>query len=198
MKLIRSAALATLLAASSFAAHASAFNCISGTAACGDPATSAITWTWDGSNFTIFNAGSGYVSEVYFDLSGSMQVAFLGAPVSSAGVSFSLGAQPPALPGGNTVGFVSDAGFDSDSSGKGMGIDQGEWATFGISGAALDSFGSDALAAGVHVRSIGADGQSVSLVTGPETSTSVPEPSGYAMVGLGFGLLAWATRRRKT
>jgi PEP-CTERM motif len=193
MKSIRSAAVAALLAAAGIAAQAGEFACISGSLTDCTAATSALSWTWDGLDFTIANDGLGYVSEVYFDLLGGMSVSFQGG--TGGNVFFYSGANPGSLPGGNSVGFVSDKGFDSDPAGTTRnGIDSGEAATFRIVGATADSFTQGALAAGVHVRSLVND--SASLVTTTVT-TPVPEPETYAMMLLGFGAVAWAARGKK-
>lgn len=152
---------------------------------------STLAWTWDGSNLTISNSGGGYVAEVYFDLSAGMSVSF-NSGLSSAGVSFSSGANPGALPGGNAVLFGSDAAFDSDARGAPVyGINLGEFAVFSVTGAGLSSFETGSLLAGVHVRSL-YNGQSESFVTTP-----VPEPSTYALMLAGLGALGFVARRRR-
>jgi hypothetical protein len=192
MKSIRCAAVAALLAGAGVVAQAGEFACISGSFADCAAATSALSWTWNGLDFTISNDGVGYVSEVYFDLAGGMSVSFQGG--TGGNVSFYAGANPSSLPGGNSVGFVSDKSFDSDPAGTvHNGIDSGETATFRILGAAADSF-ANGLAAGVHIRSLVND--SASLVTTTVTSP-VPEPETYAMMLLGFGAVAWASRGKK-
>ena len=173
-------------------ANAAPFTCITGSSSDCALATSTLSWSWNGLDFAITNSGSGYVSEVYFDLGTGMSASFQ----SGAGgtVNFYQGAAPGSLPGGNSVGFVSDISFDSDSQGNPhWGIDTGETATFRILGAVLGSFDSGALASGVHVRSLVTS--SASLVTSTRP-TSVPEPTTLGL--LSFGVLGLAaTRRRK-
>jgi PEP-CTERM motif-containing protein len=168
------------------------FGCISGSSADCAAATSSLSWDWNGLDFTIANSGGGYVSEVYFDLGAGMTASFLGG--TGGNVLFYVGANPSSLPGGSSVGFVSDSSFDSDPSGLvHNGIDAGETATFRILGATLDSF-EDALAAGVHVRSL-VDG-SASLVTIGTPTTTVAEPGTLALFGLGMLGIGVLRRRR--
>lgn len=192
----RRALVGTALAGAAALAQAGTFNCISGSVADCGLAESSLSWAWNGLDFTISNAGSGYVSEVYFDLSAGMSVSFLGGTGSS--VNFTLGAQPGNLPAGSSVGFVSDTAFDSDG-GQGQptaGLNNGESATFRVLGAALGSVDAGTLAAGVHVRSL-VNG-SASLVSTPgSVVTPVPEPESYAMMLAGFGIVAWGARSRR-
>jgi hypothetical protein len=184
-------AVAASLAAASLSSQAASFACITGTVGDCSLATSTIAWTWDGSTFTVTNSGSGYVAEVYFDLSAGMAASFSGG---TGTVLFTPGAAPPALPGGSSVGFSSDAPFDSDGgSGKPVnGVNMGESASFSITGALLDSFSTGNLAAGVHVRSLVTS--SVSLLTVPVPV--VPEPETYALMLAGLGVMGWLARRR--
>lgn len=183
----RRAVAAAALAGASVAAQAGTFTCISGSFSDCAQATSTLSWSWSGLDFTIGNEGTGYVSEVYFDLSSGMSASFVGG---TGTVNFVAGAQPPSLPGGTSVGFTSDAAFDSDASGQPVwGLNTGETATFRILGASADSFDVGTLDAGLHVRS---------LVTGSASviTTPVPEPETYAMMALGMGLVAWSARAR--
>ncbi len=169
------------------------FDCITNNSAAScTQGESTLSWDWDGSNLTIANSGSGYVAEVYFDVSSGMAASF-NAGLSSAGVLFSPGASPGALPGGNAVSFSSELSFDSDG-GRGQpvnGINGGEFAVFSFSGTSLSSIDTGALLAGIHVRSL-YNGQSEGFVTTP-----VPEPSTYALMLAGLGALGFVARRRR-
>jgi hypothetical protein len=190
-RLLRSGVIAAIFASTSLFAHAASFSCATGSAADCALATSTLSWTWDGTYFTLNNAGAGYVAEVYFDLSSGMNATFdHGVGV----VSFLAGASPGSLPGGTSVGFVSDAAFDSDY-GKGKptyGVDQGESAVFKITGANLSSFSGGQLAAGAHVRSLVNSSVSVVTVTPP-----IPEPGSASLVLAGLGIMAWVARQRR-
>jgi hypothetical protein len=186
-------ALATVLAGASLLAHAGSFSCASGSAADCTLATSTLSWSWDGTFFQLSNAGSGYVSEVYFDLGAGMSASFFGGVGT---VNFTVGASPGSLPGGASVGFVSDAAFDSDTPGVPVnGINLGESATFRIEGAALDSFSGGSLAAGAHVRSLVTS--SASVVTIGTPVASIPEPETYALMLGGLAAMGAFARRRQ-
>src|SRR3989442_12614544 len=77
----RKTALGMVLAGAALAAQAEtgSFTCVAGSFADCTLATSTLSWSWDGLNFTVSNAGDGYVSEVYFDLSGGVGATSVGA-----------------------------------------------------------------------------------------------------------------------
>lgn len=187
----RRAAIAAALLATCTTAQAipvtGGFSCISGSFVDCAAATSSMSWSWDGLDFTIANNGLGYVSEVYFDLGVGMSASFFGG--TGGNVFFYSGASPGSLPGGSSVGFISDSSFDSDPAGTTRnGIDSGETATFRILGGTLDSFD-----AGLHVRSLVTS--SVSLVTAAP-GQPVPEPGALTLFIAGLGLIGvWVTLR---
>jgi hypothetical protein len=183
------------LGAAAQAQSSGSFECITNNSAqsCAQ-GESTLSWTWNGTDFTILNAaGGGYVSEVYFDLTSPMVVSF-NAGLSSVGVSFTSGANPGSLSGGNSYGFASDMAFDSDArrSAPVWGINALEHAVFSFTGAAPSSFDVGTLAAGVHVRRL-FNGESESLTT----VTAVPEPGTYAMILAGLGVMGFVARRRR-
>ena len=197
LKAVAAAALLATVGSSAMAQVSGSFACITNNSAASCAQGTALSWSWTGTVFTIINAAigggyNGYVAEVYFDLTSPMAVSFTSG-ASSAGVSFTLGASPPSLPGGSSYGFFSDAAFDSDlrRSAPTMGIDPGERAAFTFTGAALSSFDIGTLASGVHVRRL-FNGQSESFVT-----TAIPEPSTYALMLAGLGAVGFIARRRR-
>jgi hypothetical protein len=186
--LLTSAVLVASVSAVQAQSASGSFDCITNNspASC-TQGESTLGWTWNGSVLTITNAaGGGYVAEVYFDLSTGMDASFnIGA--SSSGVLFTAGANPSSLPGGNAFGFTSDEAFDSNS--NTLGINGGEWAAFNVTG----TNGSMDFLSGLHVRSL-ANGNSEGFVT---VTTPVPEPSTYALMLAGLGMVGFIARRRR-
>lgn len=151
--------------------------------------------------FTFSNIGSNAssIADVYFDDGTLLGIASIDN--TSSGVSFSQGASPGNLPGGNMVGFAATAGFTADSNPpvQPNGVNPGEYLgiTFdllsGVSYAdtinALQS-GTD-LRIGIHVQGFG-NGGSESFV-----NTVIPVPAAVWLFGSGLlGLVGIA--RRKT
>lgn len=158
-----------------------------------------------GSNQVLFafsNTGSDLssIADVYFDDGTLLGIASIDN--SSLGVSFSQGANPSNLPGGNLVGFVTTSSFlaDSDAPVQPNGVNPGEYLgiTFdllsGITYAdtinALQS-GTD-LRIGIHVQGFG-DGGSESFVN----TTVVPVPAAVWLFGSGLIGLIGVARRKK-
>lgn len=158
-------------------------------------------------DFLFTNVGSEDMSitDIYFD---DMAGLFTDAAMvftASSGVSFSEGARPRDLPGGNTIGFSADRAADSDSPVQPNGVNPGESLTITLMLAMMNTFQDviDALAlggqdggvdgslrVGLHVQGFG-DGGSESFVSVP-----VPASLGLFLSALvGMGLLG---RRRRS
>lgn len=145
------------------------------------------------------STGNTVVSEIYFDYS---DTAFLAASTSGSGTNFGIdGAQPPNLPSQNTYPgspFVTDFGIDAESPSTNFGINNGE--TLNV---VLNGITGDQLIAGLNNGSIrvGLHVQGLSLPSGGGTSAEyaiapVPEPSTWAMLLAGLGMLGFMARRR--
>jgi len=162
-------------------------------------------------DFTFRNAGPtpATITAVYFDDGTLLGIASV---ISGPGTSFSQGATPPNLPGGENIGFEVTAGFlvDADNPGPHNGVNPGEWltirfnlldgVTYADTLAAIDAGfanngGHGTLRIGLHVQAIGTSGQSAAFVnTGVPDGPEVPLPGVAAM---GFAGLAVVARRRR-
>ncbi len=148
--------------------------------------------------FTLTNGGpaASAIEGIYFDDGTLLGISSI---ISGPGTSFSAGASPPDLPGGNTASpaFVTTAGFlaDSDPPTSHNGVGPGESVSiiFDLMGGGtfadvLAELGDGRLRAGIHVIAF-ASGGSESLV-------SVPEPGTLVLALLGFGVLGASRRTR--
>src|SRR5262245_30628492 len=110
--------------------NSSAANCAAG----GSQLQLAVTAGEGGStNFRFTNSGplASSITDIYFDwASGAYSLNGGAITDSGAGVSFSWGASPPNLPGGNAIGFVADKAADSNTPVQPMGVNPGEWVNF--------------------------------------------------------------------
>lgn len=153
-------------------------------------------------DFVFRNAGpaASSITDVYFD-DGTLLA--LASVWGSSGVSFSQGASPPNLPGGNAIGFQTTAGFlaDSDAPVAVNGVNPGESLTVrftlqpGLSFAdtVLALQGGSALRIGVHVQAF-AGGGSESFVN---LASPVPEASTWLMWAAGLAAIGTRLRKRR-
>ena len=137
------------------------------------------------------------ITDVYF-YNGDLFT--FGLILNSTGVSFSPGAAPRNLPGGNTIHFVANRALsvDSNSPTQPNGVNPGEDLGIVLVLLAgndfqnvLDELASGDLRVGIHVQGF-ASGGSESFVNNPNP---VPEPA--TMLLLGSGLVGIAGFRRK-
>lgn len=148
--------------------------------------------------FTNTGAAAMSITDVYFD--DNALLASFAQITASAGVSFSIGASPGNLPGGNgmPLPFNTTAGLsaDSDAPVQPNGVNPGEWLNITMNLLAGKSYADaitalntagDHLRVGIHVQGFG-DGGSESFVN------VIPTPSSLALAGLGGLLIA---RRRR-
>ena len=181
------------------------FGCITNTIA-GDCAIGAAQASVDVTDpgggevlFTFHNAGpaASSIADVYFDDGSLLAIAFI---INGPGVSFSQGASPPDLPGGNLASppFTVTAGFsaDSDAPVQPNGVNPGEalGIRFTLQGGAstldvLDDLADGSLRIGIHVQGFATGGS--------ESFVNVPEP-GLALLGVALAALTAreSSRRR--
>lgn len=202
----RKIAAALMLAGASLAAQATdySFGCVTQNLA-GDCAIGqsqldlAVTSSGSFVDFYFSNTGpaAASITDVYFDwLSPSFDLSTAGSVITtSSGVSFSWGASPGDLPGGQAIAFVADIATDSDAPTQRNGVNPGEWLNIRFAGESFSNvvagLNSGDLRVGIHVQGF-ATGGSESFVTTP-----VPEPETYAMLLAGLGLMGFVARRRR-
>lgn len=159
--------------------------------------------------FTFTNSGSAAstISEIYFDDGTLLGLAALidRDNTGHANVDFSQGANPPDLPGGDSISPVFDvtAGFlaDADNPAPTWGVSPGQWLGIvfdlqagGTYADVLDELSDGRLRIGMHVIAF-ASGGSESFVNNPYV---VPVPAAVWLLGSGLlGLVAVGRRRKR-
>lgn len=135
------------------------------------------------------------ITDVYFDAAGVLDS--ISSINSSFGVSFGNGASPPNLPGGNGLADPFSANLSADSNPPSVaenGVNMAaEWLEIvvnlstGVSaGDMVTALGDGSVRIGMHVQSIGADGESDAFVN--TLIGTIPAPGAFALglIGLGF------------
>jgi len=156
-------------------------------------------------SFRFFNTGpaASSITDLYFD--DGVLNDLISIDDSGSGVSFSEGAAPPDLPGGDSIVPQFNASFsaDSDAPPPINGVNPGEEVTvfFSLDGGnsftdLLDDIAAGDLRVGIHVQAF-ASGGSESFINDPGPIDPIPEPGSLVVWSL-LGVAGIAYRRRRS
>lgn len=157
------------------------------------------------------NSTSSSLTDVYFDDGTLLGISSIYD--SGDGVSFSQGASPKNLPGGENVTppfkVTKDFSADSNKSVTENGVSMNEWLAIDfnlingktydnvLSALALPNNGGDGdLRIGVRVQNVADDDDSESFIN-ESTVSPVPEANAWAMMVAGLGLVGFMARRKR-
>ena len=212
LSLVRTLAAAAVLSAGlSTAAQAQnySFSCVSNNNAtnCATGVAQLGMTVAQGAGFVDFlftNVGplASSITDIYWDWTGGSNVYTAGAITNSSGVSFSWGASPSNLPGGNglTPSFSANLGADSNSPTQPNGVNPSEWVSFRLltsrTTTAAD-LGSGSLRVGLHVQGFSGGGSESYINRSTTVVAPVPEPEAYALMLAGLGVVGAVARRKR-
>lgn len=160
--------------------------------------------------FTFRNSGTEAcsITQIYFDAPTNTVLETLAAiDDSEDGVSFSLGASPGHLPGGNTISppFVITAddfllGSDPPTKPNGVDPNQSLGVIFDIASAAtfanvIEELHSEALRIGIHVQGFDGGGSESFVNTPVPTPDVIPAPPAAALGIVGLWMVGLIKRR---
>lgn len=166
----------------------------------------------DGGNdtvaFTFYNdvGQQSSITDIYFSGTGDLLILPGEITQQSSGVSFSTGASPPSLPGGQPYDFSASVGADSNPPTQPNGVNAAEeyvtWTFALASGATYEdvvaAIEAGTLQIGLHVQGY-ADGSSESFIYGCGASCNrtpaVPLPASLWLMFGALGGLAFLSRR---
>jgi hypothetical protein len=154
--------------------------------------------------FTFINTGTeaSSICDIYFDDNPPAELVFQGFRYPTSGVTFTIGAHPSDLPGGQDYAFTSDYSYDSKNPVQSNGINPGESLSLVFNytngndySSIVSAINSSNIDVGIHVQGF-SDGGSESFIN----SVPVPEPAplGFLITGiLCLGASSGIRRRKK-